>query len=257
MNFLKKVIGCLWLFSVVALTSTALFADAKSGLLQKHDKHGVSITLEWHKADDAARLTRVMKPLIPVLADAFADDAALFRKFFFDEGTQAIKAEYAELLQGLPAEMLQIIEKNIQLGGQDKQTRIAGTLKKYEQSFSDELLTKWVPAAPFVVIAKEGDKILGVTLFCRMSLEPGFDLPAHAVYLDELGVASDAQGRGIGRLLIFSAFELMPDVTQICLDTGVWNTKAQAVYERLGFCKRECKEIGHVGYQFIKKLSLS
>jgi len=253
MNFVKQIyIVALALFPA-CLMGMELPSNTDHGILKKYDKHGAPITLEWYKTHDAKTLSDLLKPLIPVMADAFADEAILFRNFLFDEERQTIKPECAALLEELPAEVRQWIDVRIHLGAQDRQTRFAGTLASYEQKFEKEFIAKWAPVNPFVVIAKEGEKVLGMMLFCRISLEPELELPKNAVYVDEFGVKAEAQGRGIGKLLLFSVFELCSDVTQIFLDTGIWNTKAQAVYKALGFNVRECKEFAHVGFQFIKK----
>lgn len=249
MNIFKQTLFTL-------LLPTALFGAAEApdhGLLSKFDKNGAPITLEWYKVGSAEELSRILTPLLPIMADAFADEDVLFRNFLFDEKLQIIKPECTAFLADIPEEMRQKIDARIVRGRHDRSTRVAETLQAYEQTLKNEWLAKWAPCNPYVVVAKEGEQLLGVTIVCRTSLEPGFELPYGATYLDELAVLSTAQGRGLARLLVFSVFDLIPEATQIFLDTGIWNTKAQAVYAHLGFEVRECKEFAHVGFVFTKQ----
>jgi ribosomal protein S18 acetylase RimI-like enzyme len=253
MNFVQQLQIAFSVLLPACLIGPELRSHNENGIFKKYDKKGTAITLEWHKIKDSKIFSQAMKPLIPALADAFADDTKLLRAFLFDENLQAIKQEHLAFLADVSDEMRQKIDAKIQLGGRDRQTRVNCTLASYEQTSEQELAAKWAHNNPFVVIAREGTKVLGVAVFCNTSLESELDLPKNAVYLDELGVISEAQGRGLSKLLIFSVFDLIPGVSQIFLNTGVWNTKAQAVYKAVGFEPRECKEFGHVGFQFIKK----
>jgi len=55
------------------------------------------------------------------------------------------------------------------------------------------------------------------------------------VYIHYLVTHPCAQGKGLGKALIFSIFEQYPEIKTIYLHTGLHNKKAQGFYEHVGF----------------------
>jgi ribosomal protein S18 acetylase RimI-like enzyme len=60
-------------------------------------------------------------------------------------------------------------------------------------------------------------------------------VPAHSAYVLTLGVATNQQGKGVGRLLMDAATRQLADRYPIYLDTKVDNHQAIRFYERYGF----------------------
>ena len=255
-NF-SSLMFCVFTFTSVSLFGAEVESDAvvetvvSCGVLEKLDKHGSPITLEFYHFTDGKEetLSKIVTPIFCVNAEAFDKELVMFREFFIDEETEGIKSDFAQAFEQLPPELQQATKEKIRVGGLDKDSRVAWILNSYQEGLC---IKKWVTAHPYVVIAKEGSSVLGMALFCDTSLEEGLELPVNAVYLDELAVTPVAQGRGIGKLLVFSPLEVVPETTQIFLDTGVWNTTAQGFYKQVGFVDRDCSEVAHVGYKFVK-----
>ncbi|MFC1842614.1 GNAT family N-acetyltransferase, partial [Candidatus Dependentiae bacterium] len=79
---------------------------------------------------------------------------------------------------------------------------------------------------------KETKKLLGFTTFL---IKPEY--PQNSVKDMSIGVIPEAQGRGLGKLLISSIFKIIPTVKRIFLFTRVTNDNAIGAYKAWGFTK--------------------
>jgi len=73
-------------------------------------------------------------------------------------------------------------------------------------------------------------KILGYTVYYIMPYHP-----QGAVWCGDLGVAPEAQKRGLGKLLIASIFKIIPEINRIMLCTRITNETAFNAYKAWGF----------------------
>ena len=101
-----------------------------------------------------------------------------------------------------------------------------------------ELLRQWgdglAPACLVQVAVGDGDAILGVAL---AQLREELLSHAPSAHLEVLVVRGDAEGRGIGQALVQAAERAVRDQGALSMTLHVFasNTRARAVYERLGF----------------------
>jgi ribosomal protein S18 acetylase RimI-like enzyme len=102
-----------------------------------------------------------------------------------------------------------------------------------------------------VLLGGEGPDALAVLRF-----RPGIWTQALECYLAELYVAPDQRGRGLGRELMQAAMELARrrGADRMDLTTGDDDTVARALYESLGFSKREGGPDGPVNYFYEREL---
>lgn len=216
------------------------------GIVECDDKEGNTITLEWYKIRNL-KDSRVLDEItiatrIDAQLDVFIDELVAFRDFSFEAGLLKEPAEDDEKAQELFYMIL-----SLETLDREEQIAFLNRFQELDSSTVSEGDLKRIAAETVVVIAKEGDTIVGTASFSPKSIDDGLVLPENGLYLSDLGVHTDAQGRGIGRLLIFSFFEFFPDTTKVFLSTSYENHHAQNVFENLGFEKRECKEITGYG----------
>jgi len=193
----------------------ACLMGMEQGSWIEQDKLGKDVVIEWRKITDYQKLLESEKALIPVMAEAFAYQVEETDKF---EEQVALVTEYIK-----------------------KQNEAA--MSKYLQRQKVKIFTS------FVVTVKDAgtDKVLGFTMFHS---KPKFQ--QGCVILEPLAIIPTAQGRGLSRFLVFSIFRLMPEANQIDLFVRHESTKAQAIYNILGFRVSEKKEHGMV-LKYIKK----
>jgi ribosomal protein S18 acetylase RimI-like enzyme len=75
-------------------------------------------------------------------------------------------------------------------------------------------------------------------------------------YLEELYVAPDRRGRGLGRALMEAAMDAARDAGAAYMDLGTaeTDTAARALYESLGFSNREGKPDGPLNFFYEREL---
>jgi len=89
-----------------------------------------------------------------------------------------------------------------------------------------------------------------------LRFRPAIRTEALDCYLEELYVAPDRRGRGLGRALLEAAIELAREkgATHMDLATSEDDVAARGLYERLGFSNREGKLGGPVNYFYEREL---
>lgn len=93
--------------------------------------------------------------------------------------------------------------------------------------------------AEIAYIAMENDTLLGC-IFCKPEPE--------TLYIGKLAIAPQAQGKGVGRMLLAAATVLARDLQKpvIRLETRIELVENQAIFARWGFVKTA--ETAHAGY---------
>ena len=68
-------------------------------------------------------------------------------------------------------------------------------------------------------------------------LDNAYTYAFDTIYIDQIGVKSVYQGQGVGRALIQAVFEWArtENISRVTLDTGAFNTNAQAFFKKQGF----------------------
>lgn len=102
----------------------------------------------------------------------------------------------------------------------------------HEDRLKDELAT---PDSNFYFL-REGDQILGY-LKLNTKVAQSDQVLDNALEIERIYVTGEAQGKGLGKLLLQFALEQAKEKGLICIWLGVWekNEKAIAFYEHHGF----------------------
>lgn len=234
MNSSKQKLLSLFLFTVFSMYAERL---QTSGIFSITDKNRDSVFLKWYKVDDLEALLSLKEKILPVMAQAFADQE---RDFLLDEKFQ-IRPEYVELFGQLPQDIKEILNAHIAIARCEKrEERVQAKLQKYKQKWDDGFALDLAHNQPLVIIAENGNnKILGFILVLRKRPEweilSETEVQKDIIWGEILAIIPEAQGRGLTRPLLLSILKIMPETTRIILGTLSWNTKAQRIYERLGF----------------------
>lgn len=212
------------------------------------DKLGKNVTIEWHKATDYKTSFAWAEKLTPIMAEVFADEPRDLRAFLLDDTLQ-VKKEYANIVKSFSPEEREELDWKISISDADRELRVEAIKQRLQKQNEPAKahFQEQDPITTFVVVAKNNDNdLLGFAIF-RL---PPNDTVASLVLL---GVAPSAQGKGLARSLVFSILKLMPTTKYISLCTEIWNTKAQAVYTKLGFTV--CRQKGsYVSFEYeVKK----
>jgi ribosomal protein S18 acetylase RimI-like enzyme len=98
-------------------------------------------------------------------------------------------------------------------------------------------------ASDEITVLLGGDPPVGLAL---LRFRPSYSSESLDAYLEELYVAPDRRGRGLGRALLEAAMELARETGAIHMDLGtsVDDTVAIALYESAGFTNRESEPDG-------------
>ena len=108
-------------------------------------------------------------------------------------------------------------------------------------------------AAEEIFVLLGGDEPCGLAV---LRFLPALWTTAFDCYLEELYVAPDRRGRGLGRALMNAALELAREkgADQIVLGTSEDDVAARALYESLGFSNREGKPDGPLSFFYERAL---
>lgn len=111
-----------------------------------------------------------------------------------------------------------------------------------------ELFGKWEHS----LICLEGDKPIGIIIGYERKSEKNEHYPCDTIYISELAVKEDSQGKGIGRKLIDEFLEYNKKIGMAHLDGPInfsvqtnaaeWNNHVIGLYESFGFKERARKE---------------
>jgi GNAT superfamily N-acetyltransferase len=90
-----------------------------------------------------------------------------------------------------------------------------------------------------LVVAVEGERLLGSITFYPDVSQEGFGLPPDWAGFRALGVHPDARGRGVGRLLVEHCVERAERLgaRTVGIHTGAFMTAAVRIYEQVGFVR--------------------
>jgi ribosomal protein S18 acetylase RimI-like enzyme len=134
----------------------------------------------------------------------------------------------------------------VRRAGVEDAAEIARLLHDFNTEFSEP--TPGVPALTEyagrllaegeMTVLLSGERADGIAL---LRFRPSVWTGGAEAYLQELYVAPELRGRGIGRALLEAAIEVAREAgaTGIDLNTGETDTAARALYESLGFTNRE------------------
>ena len=247
MNFLKHI----------QILSLVLFPACLTGMEQgswvEQDKHGENISIEWHKVTDCKTLLELEEQLMPVSAEAFADEAIDLRNFLLDDKFQ-IKKEFIEIAEGLSHGDREELDAKIAISNTDRMSRVGYLRQMFLQKFEKTKAVLLIHSKHvlnsiyFVVTAKDkAGEVLGLAIF-NINSDDCSD-----VWVDQLAVLPKAQGRGLARLLMFSILKLNPEIACIGLNTELWNVKAREMYtQAFKFTERRIKDFTVWFEHFVK-----
>ncbi|MFH1832533.1 MAG: GNAT family N-acetyltransferase [bacterium] len=239
MNILKRISASI--FTILLLLCFTLSVQAMqeqtSGSFPALDKKGAPIiingsevTLEWRKVTGWEMALDFFQQILPVKAEAFADESLNFL-----DDTFQVKKEYSVAVTDYYKEDPKALDAQIEAAKQDRKVRVDFTLQIEQQQV--EMLKKIVQDQKvplvefFAVVAKnKKNEILGFTAF---HINP--ELVKGDVSLESLAIMPMFQGYGLARPLVFSILKIVPDIKRIFLGTNIWLTKAQITYNALGF----------------------
>jgi len=223
----------LFLFNVILICAEP---KKTSGVFEINDRNEDLLLLKWYKVNDLDTFLTLREKILPVMAEAFADEE---RDFLLDDKLQ-IRPEYAEIFEKLPQDSRELFNASIAIARyENREERVRATLQRYKQKWNDGFVQDLVHKKPLVVIAENvNNKILGFILACRKHPEwqimPEIAKQKNIIWGEILGIVPDSQGRGLTRPLALSILKIMPKTTRIIFGTLSWNTKAQKIYEWLG-----------------------
>ncbi len=108
-------------------------------------------------------------------------------------------------------------------------------------------------AADEITVLVGGEKPQGLAV---LRFRPAIFTEALECYLAELYVVSDRRGQGLGRALMEAAIELArrEGANHMDLGTSEDDVAARALYESLGFSRREGKPDGPINYYYEREL---
>jgi GNAT superfamily N-acetyltransferase len=258
MNILKRIQVLL----LALFPACSCGMKKNSGTFPALDKKGAPIIfegspvlLEWHKITDHATMVELQKKVLPVVAEAFADEV---KDFLLDEQYR-VKKEYQRRLgieekaETQSDKIKEPIGENpfVATARLDRTKRVEFSRQQWEQWFATTAQSmKDIPFTYFFVVAKSGrGDILGFTAFYMSpkltTFFPEFDVYTEGdVVLEPIAVTPKAQGIGLARPLVFSILRLAPEAKRILVGTRIWITNAIVMYNKLGFTEYKREGIG-------------
>ena len=199
-----------------------------SGSFFTHDKLGIPVTLEWHKTNIISPdFAAYMKNVWNFARDAYMPVEMDFLKTFPEVvGTEPYFAPFEPLFaQGLSNIQWNKVEKTME-----------SLLKSHfvfdPSQFPPQMIEMFTEnVALFVTIKEQSTKTtLGFITFLMRKKYPVGD-----VKVMSFAVNIHHQKRGLGKLLMSSIFNIIPDVKRIFLCTRVTNNTALHAYRTWGF----------------------
>lgn len=208
---------------------------ATSGSLTTQDKREKPIILKWYiRSTSDPDFNDLMKSISSLAIQAFASVELEFLKKF----PEALKTE----------RMYQSITLEADSDNQDAYWKeIASKLGHIiNQMYTKTDWSKFPSEDLYIFVTAwdaESKKQLGfITFFMR----PHY--PYGTIKVTAIGVLPEAQGKGLGKLLMSSVFSIIPEIQKVFLCTRVTNQNALRAYRSWGFTqdKEPIKEPGHV-----------
>jgi len=220
-----------------------IMSQEKQGLLEAKDARGNSVTLEWYFFDVLSpAYESVMKSISNTVVDAFTT-VELQRVKMHPESLKDQFEFLADLFEN------GIENVNWKIAAERMQTKIKNIIEiDYSSIFDSNNICILV-----IAYDKNTRQQLGVVQFL---INPSLDYGD--VNVPVLGIIPEAQGRGLGKLLLSSIFKIVPTVKGIILSTRVTNEKAINAYKAWGFIdypEWTNPEKGWVGFEYRTNLS--
>jgi RimJ/RimL family protein N-acetyltransferase len=218
-------------------------ATKKAGQFQAKDKTGQPVILEWLKTNvHEPEYADTMHMVDDVLVRSFGSSEIRYLKEHPEEVVNATENTIYEQLQPFFKNKGKDIDWVLV---EEKLTSIAHL---YQKQANKDAIKELADSLYFFILVKEitTKKILG---FARYRIVD--DSPQGTVILEPLVVAPEAQQRGLGKLLVASIFNIIPNITRILLTVESKNDVAFKAYQTWGFVEYPGSDIFHknMGYQ--------
>ncbi len=205
-------------------------AIKKTGFVFAKDKSGRELILEWTKTDlISSEYADTMKKAWPVAQDAYTSVETEFLKSFPEVVGKEMAFKSFELLF---ADGIEKVDW----------TKVENKMKEHLKHIfffdfsgcSDEIKTR-LKASTHVFVSiksKESNELLGFISFLITPEYAYGDTKCIA-----FAVKQDEENKGLGKLLMSSAFKIIPKLERIFLCTRITNKNAQRAYLNWGFEK--------------------
>ena len=208
--------------------------EHSTGSLKAKDKKNNELVLQWHILTTQSAL---FAPSMNKIGDLASQAFASVEFDFLQAHPEAIPGE--QLYQSITP----LFQNNASIDWPEVKDRIYSIIN---QLYTKTDWSKFGADDVYVIVTvhdHESDTLLGfITFFIR----PNY--PYGVCKVTAMGVAQQAQNRGLGKLLISSIFKIIPEAERIFLSTRVTNAKALAAYHSWGFTTdhNPIQEPGHV-----------
>jgi ribosomal protein S18 acetylase RimI-like enzyme len=117
-----------------------------------------------------------------------------------------------------------------------------------KESFGKELDERLAATENTLYVATAKDVNHLVQGFVFFTIKPTYE--PGSMYLSHLMINSSHQGRGLGKFLMSSIFNVRTDIKRLFLETSKANDKAITVYKNMGFVVSEESDYG-VGFEYL------
>jgi ribosomal protein S18 acetylase RimI-like enzyme len=212
---------CLLLFFQVTMSFALTAPSSEGGSWTTTDKKGESVTIEIERINPGVAGT---KERLLGLGDIYA---------------QASYEPDMATLERFPSIYLMpkvwLLYINMLLRGQTYQDFI-------KESYSKELDERLAAVENVFYVATAKDVNHAVQGFVFFTIKPTYE--PGSMYLSHLMIYPSHQGRGLGKFLMSSIFNVRTDIKRLFLETSKANDKAIAVYKALGFTVSDESDYG-------------
>jgi len=198
-----------------------LMGQKSAGSFTAEDKHGVPVILQWEKATiKEPAYSKNMHEVCDVACRAYTDvEVAFLKKFPQVVEREDYYKQFRSLFQdGIEHVNWELVEKQMY-------TQIKQIHQMNCSQFSAQDIYFFVK-----IRDKKTKELLGFTIFL---IKPEY--PEKSMKDISIGLIPQVQGRGLGKLLISSIFNIIPKVERIFLYTRVTNDRAIGAYKAWGF----------------------